>query len=55
MLDVCPTPVRSVEYIYHARQCPVCRPRREDMATLGPAVRGRVRVSLGRVGLIARL
>src|SRR5829696_7535222 len=55
VLEVVPTPVRVIEHAFVARQCPLCRRRRVPQAELGARVRGRQRLGIRLVRLIATL
>jgi len=55
VLEVVPTPVRVIEHAFVARQCPLCRRRRVPQAELGARVRGRQRLGIRLVSLIATL
>jgi len=55
VLEVVPTPVRVIEHAFVARQCPLCRRRRVPQAKLGARVRGRQRLGIRLVSLIATL
>src|SRR4051812_3713333 len=41
VLEIVPTPVRIIEHVFVARQCPLCRRRRVPKADLGARVLGR--------------
>jgi len=55
VLEIVPTPVRVIEHVFVARQCPLCRRRRVPKADLGARVLGRQRLGLRLVSLIATL
>jgi transposase len=55
VLEIVPSPVRVIEHVYVARQCPLCRRRRVPKAALGARVLGRQRLGLRLVSLIATL
>src|SRR5829696_3524789 len=55
VLEIVPTPVRVIEHVYVARQCPLCRRRRVPKAELGARVLGRQRLGIRLVSLIATL
>jgi transposase len=55
VLEIVPSPVRVIEHVYLARQCPLCRRRRVPKADLGARVLGRQRLGIRLVSLIATL
>ena len=55
VLEVPAVPVRVVEHVYLARQCPRCRRRCVPPAALGQVVLGQQRLGIGLVSLIATL
>lgn len=55
VLEICPQPVRVIEHVYLARQCPLCRRRRLPPAGLTERVVGRQRLGIRLVSLIATL
>ncbi len=55
VLEVRPSPVRVIEHVYLARQCPLCRKRRVPPAELEQVVGGRQRLGIGLVSLIVTL
>jgi transposase len=55
VLEIVPTPVRVIEHVFVARQCPLCRRRRVPKADLGARVLGRGRLGIRLVSLIASL
>jgi transposase len=55
VLEIVPTPVRIIEHVYLARQCPLCQRRRVPKADLGARVLGRQRLGIRLVSLIASL